>query len=394
MTKSATQITPAQVSIPKTSRLDDGSDPQSSKISEPSSETLTFKSPIRQRLRKWLFLLLPFAILVACYFYATGGVEVSTDNAYLQADKVAISTDVSGLVEVIEVKDNQTVTKGQVLFRLRDEPFKIALASALANLGIVHNQILTQQANYKQALTEIEQAQSELPFFEQAYQRQKELLSYSAVSRTSFDQARHGLDATLKKIEVAKSHANSVLAQLGGRANIPAEQQAAWLQAKAQVDEAKRNLENSVVRAPFAGIVTNVDSLQVGAYLQPPQSGMSLVAENSLWVVGQFKETELTFIRPGQSALIRVDTYPGTVWHGTVDSISPASGSSFSLLPAQNTTGNWVKVVQRIPVRIRIDDQVGKPTLRHGMSVQADIHVGQSRGLIGGLFVHRDNRDE
>ncbi|CAN7571618.1 HlyD family secretion protein [Pseudomonas umsongensis] len=348
----------------------------------------------RHRVRKTLFLLIPLALLAGGYLYATGGRVISTDNAYIQADKVAVSTDVSGLVDAIEVKDNQTVSRGQVLFRLNAEPFQIALASATANLGTVRNQILNQQASYSQALAEIDQAQSELPFFEQAFQRQEKLLAVNAVSRTTYDQARHDLDTTLKKIAVAKAQAKAVLAQLGGRLDIPVEQQPAWLQAKAQVDEAKRNLNNSVVRAPFDGIVTNVDSLQVGTYLQPPQSGISLVASNALWVAAQPKETELTHVRPGQPVEIRVDSYPGVIWHGSVESISPASGSSFSLLPAQNTTGNWVKVVQRIPVRIRIDDQVGKPPLRHGMSVEAEIDTGLSRGMAGGLFAHQETGHE
>jgi membrane fusion protein (multidrug efflux system) len=351
-------------------------------------------NPKRERMRKGLFLLLPLALLAGGYLYATGGRMISIDNAYVQADKVAVSTDVSGLVATVEVKDNQSVTRGQVLFRLRAEPFEIALASAMANLGAVRNQILNQQASYSQALAEIDQAQSELPFFQMAFQRQEKLLAVSAVSRTTYDQARHDLDTTLKKIAVAKAQAKTVLAQLGGRVDVPAEQQPAWLQAKAQVDEARRSLDNSVVRAPFDGIVTNVDSLQVGAYLQPPQSGMSLVASNAPWVAAQPKETELTHVRPGQPVEIRVDSYPGVVWHGSVESISPASGSSFSLLPAQNTTGNWVKVVQRIPIRIHIDDQIGKPPLRHGMSVEADIDTGRARGLPGGLFTHREASHE
>ena len=145
--------------------------------------------------------------------------------------------------------------------------------------------------------------------------------------------------------------------------------------------EAQRNLNNSVVRASFDGVVTNVDSLQVGSYLQPPQSGISLVSADHLWVAASPKETELTHMKPGQPVDIRVDSYPDVRWHGTVESISPASGSSFSLLPAQNTTGNWVKVVQRIPVRISIDDTANKPALRTGMSVQAEINTGSARGL-------------
>jgi membrane fusion protein (multidrug efflux system) len=337
--------------------------------------------PKRQRTRIALFALLPIALVVGGYLYVTGGQIVSTDNAYIQADHVAVSTDVSGLVASVDVKDNQRVIKGQVLFTLKPEPFEIALASARAQLGNVRNQILNLKASYAQALAEIDQAQIDLPYYQTSFQRQQTLISVSAVSKTNYDDARHSLDSTRQKIAVAKATAQKVLAQLGGRVDIPIEQQPTYLQAQAAVDEAQRNLTNSVVRAPFDGIVTNVDSLQVGSYLQPPQSGISLVSDENLWVAASPKETELTHMRPGQPVEISVDSYPGVEWHGTVESISPASGSSFSLLPAQNTTGNWVKVVQRIPVRISIDDAGQKPPLRTGMSVEARIDTGQARGM-------------
>ncbi|BCX68746.1 HlyD family secretion protein [Pseudomonas izuensis] len=337
--------------------------------------------PKRRRLRMALFALLPLALLVGGYLYVTGGQIISTDNAYIQADHVGVSTDVSGLVASVDVKDNQRVVKGQVLFTLKPEPFQIALASAQAQLGNVRNQILNLKANYNQALAEIDQAQIDLAYYQTSFQRQQTLLGVSAVSRTNYDDAKHALDSTRQKITVAKATAQMVLAQLGGHIETPVEQQSAYLQAQAAVDEARRNLNNSVVRASFDGIVTNVDSLQVGSYLQPPQSGISLVSADHLWVAASPKETELTHLQPGQPVEISVDSYPGVEWHGTVESISPASGSSFSLLPAQNTTGNWVKVVQRIPVRISIDDADEKPPLRTGMSVQAQIDTGSARGL-------------
>lgn len=337
--------------------------------------------PKRQRTRIALFTLLPIGLLVAGYLYVTGGQIISTDNAYIQADHVGVSTDVSGLVASIDVKDNQRVAQGQVLFTLKPEPFEIALASAKAQLGNVRNQILNLKANYNQALAEIDQAQIDLSYYQTSFQRQQTLLSVSAVSKTNYDDAKHALDSTRQKIAVAKGTAQMVLAQLGGNIDTPVEQQPTYLQALAAVDEAQRNLTNSVVRAPFDGIVTNVDSLQVGSYLQPPQSGISLVSDENLWVAASPKETELTNMKPGQPVDISVDSYPGVQWHGTVESISPASGSSFSLLPAQNTTGNWVKVVQRIPVRISIDDAGQKPPLRTGMSVEARINTGKARGL-------------
>ncbi|MDB6141366.1 MAG: hemolysin secretion protein [Pseudomonas sp.] len=381
---------------PKVSRLEGPSSTESRKPSQDQTGEIQVSAPParpqRQRVRTALFMLLPIALLVGGYLYVTGGQIISTDNAYIQADHVGVSTDVSGLVASVEVKDNQRVTQGQVLFTLRAEPFQIALASAKAQLGNVRNQILNLKASYNQALAEIDQAQIDLPYYQLSFQRQQTLISVSAVSKTNYDDAKHALDSTRQKITVAKATAQMVLAQLGGHYETPVEQQPTYLQAQAAVDEAQRNLTNSVVRASFDGIVTNVDSLQVGSYLQPPQSGISLVSADHLWIAASPKETELTHMKPGQPVDISVDSYPGVDWHGTVESISPASGSSFSLLPAQNTTGNWVKVVQRIPVRISIDDAGQKPPLRTGMSVEARINTGQARGLpdmFTGLFSNK-----
>ncbi|MFU2325067.1 HlyD family secretion protein [Pseudomonas sp. NFX98] len=337
--------------------------------------------PSRRKIRTGLFLLLPLALLGCAWLYVTGGQVISTDNAYIQADRVGVSTDVAGIVESVKVVDNQSVSKGQVLFRLRPEPFEIALQSAQAQLADVRNQIMNLKASYAQAQAEIAQAQSEIPYYQKNLARLEQLVSVSAVSKTLYDDARHNLDTSEQKVAVAKTQAQTILAQLGGHIDSPLQSQPAYLQAQSRIDEAARNLKNATVVAPFDGIVTNVDSLAPGAYLQPPQSGFNLVAKDRLWVSASPKETELTHMREGQPVEIRVDSYPGVIWHGRVESISPASGSSFALLPAQNTTGNWVKVVQRIPVRIRIDDTAGKPVLRHGMSVEAEIDTGLARGL-------------
>lgn len=357
--------------------------PQAHAPETPALESPEPASPgtTRQRRRIGLFLLAPLAVVGVAAWYVLGGQVVSTDNAYIQAERVGVSTDVAGIVAAIEVSDNQVVTKGQVLFRLKPEPFEIALASARAQLESARNQILFLKASYNQSLAETAQAEADLPYYQTNLQRLEKLVSVAAVSKTLYDDARQDLNNTRQKVSVAKAQAAAALAQLGGRLDAPIEQHPSYLQALAAVNEAERNLHNSVVTAPFAGVVTNVDALQVGAYLQPPQSGFSLVSSEHLWVAASPKETELTNAHVGQGVTIEVDTYPGVTWHGTLESISPASSSSFSLLPAQNTTGNWVKVVQRIPVRIRIDDAAGKPPLRHGMSAVLDIDTGAARGL-------------
>ncbi len=335
----------------------------------------------RRLLRPLLFALLPVALAVGGYDYVTGGQVMSTDNAYVQARSLGVSTDVSGTVAAIEVRDNQRVEKGQVLFRLKPDAFRIALEGAQAQLGTVRNQVLTLQASYRQSLSQIAQARADLPFYQGTFKRQQDLLSNNYASKAAYDQAEHDVTSTQQRVAVAESQARSMLAQLGNDADQPVEMNPFYLQAQSAVDNARRDLDDTVVRAPFAGVVTNVDALQVGGYLKSSQAGFSLISDREIWVEASPKETELTYVTPGQTATVTVDTYPNVAWRGTVESISPASGSSFSLLPAQNTTGNWVKVVQRIPMRVRIDFDPAKPPLRVGMSAVVEVETGHARGL-------------
>jgi len=351
---------------------------------KPASVTVAPPAPVKPRrslTRPILFALLPVALVAGGYYYVIGGQVMTTDNAYIQAQSLGVSTDVSGTVQEIDVHDNQAVKKGDVLFRLRPASFETALAGARAQLGTVRNQVLTLQASYQQSLASIDQAEADIPYYESAFQRQQDLLKTSTASKATFDSAQHDLVAARQKVTVAKAQAQAMLAQLGGDASQPVEQNPFYLQAQSAVDDAQRNLNDSIVKAPFDGIVTNVDALQVGKYLPASQPAFSLVSSTDIWIAAEPKETELTYVRPGQKATISIDGYPGEVWHGTVGSISPASSSSFSLLPAQNTSGNWVKVVQRIPMRVTIDDPDGKPPLRGGMSAVVGIDTGHARGL-------------
>jgi membrane fusion protein (multidrug efflux system) len=347
-----------------------------------SVTALPVTRPPRRRLaRPLLFALLPVALIAGGYLYVTGGQIMSTDNAYVRAEMVGVSTDVAGTVIAIDVHDNEAVKKGQVLYRLRPDAFQYALDGAKAQLGTVHDQIKTLYASYKMALTQIDQAEADLPYFQVTFDRQQNLLATGAGTKAAFDTAQHNLEATRQKIQVAKAQADAALAQMGGDPNQKVEDNPFYLQSKSLVDQAQRDLNDTIVRAPFDGVVTNVSAIQVGSYLQTSQQAFSLVSSTNIWVEASPKETELTNVRTGQAATVTVDTYPGIEWKGTVESISPASGSSFSMLPAQNTTGNWVKVVQRIPMRILIENIAGKPPLRVGMSVTADVDTGRPRGL-------------
>jgi membrane fusion protein, multidrug efflux system len=340
------------------------------------------KTPRRRWVRWALFALLPLALIAGGYWYVTGGRVVSTDNAYVEADKVGISTDVSGIVKEIDVGNNQHVEGGQVLFRLDDLPFRFALERAVAQVGIVRNDLNALKANYGDMQAQIKQAQDDIEYYDREFHRQQDLASKLIASQQTFDAARRNLQNAQHKLASLNQQLAAIAANLNGDPNIPVEQHPRYLAAVAQQDEAARQLDHTVVKAPFAGIVTNVPAIAPGKYLQASMAAFYLVATDYIWVDANPKETQLTHVRPGQPVTVTVDTYPDLEWHGTVESISPAAAQEFSLLPAQNTSGNWVKVVQRIPMRIRLDtSDKSRPPLRAGMSVEVDVDTGHQRGL-------------
>jgi membrane fusion protein (multidrug efflux system) len=346
----------------------------------PADDTKGFD---RKRVTRWaLFGLLPVALIAGGYFYFTGGKIMSTDDAYVDADKVGISTDVAGLVQDVEVRDNQHVTAGQILYRLDPRQFQIALDSAKANLAQTALSVDAMKQDYKHMLSDAAAQQAQVDLDQSNYNRENMLLHSGTVSQAVYDQAQYTLLNDKSKLESLRQQAATQLARLGGDADIPTPQHPQYLQAQSQVEEAQRQLDHTVIKAPFAGTVTNVPSIAPGKYLAASTTAFYLVDTDHLWVSANPKETELTYVKPGQPVTVTVDTYPDAVWHGTVQSISPAASQEFSLLPAQNTSGNWVKVVQRVPMRVRVDTSDQKlPPLRAGMSVEVDVDTGHARGL-------------
>jgi membrane fusion protein (multidrug efflux system) len=333
-------------------------------------------------LRRVLLTAGPVLVLAGALFvYATGGRYISTDDAYVHAGKLTVATDVSGIVANVAVKESQQVDKGQVLFTLDQEPFQIALAGARANLGTVRNQLTTLQATYRQKQAQIAQAKTDVAFFETTFQRQQDLLKRGVASQAAFDQVRRDLDSARERATMAQNDAQATLAQLGGNAEAPIEENANYLAAKAQVDKAQRDLRRTTVLAPIPGIVTNVDALQVGEYLPAAQPAFSLVSSADVWVEANPKESDLTYLKPGAPAVVTIDAYPGREWQATVTSLRPATGTEFSVLPAQNATGNWVKVVQRVPIRLTVQMPADAPPLRTGMSATVEIDTGHRRAL-------------
>jgi membrane fusion protein (multidrug efflux system) len=347
----------------------------------------------RQRVRGGLFALLPIVLVLGGYFYVTGGQVMSTDDAYVQAERVGISTDVSGIVQDVDVKDNQRVEAGQLLYRLDPRQFQIALDNAKANLAQIALSIDAMKQDYKRMLSDVAAQQAQVDLDQTNFDRNAKLLKTATVSQAVFDQTRYRLDNDKSKLAALQQQAMVQLAKLGGNPDIAVTDHPQYRQAQAQVDEAQRQLDHTAVKAPFAGIVTNVPAIAPGKYLAASTTAFFLVDTDHVWIDATPKETELTYVRPGQPVTVTVDTYADVGWHGVVESVSPAAAQEFQLLPAQNTSGNWVNVVQRVPMRVRLDATDKKlPPLRAGMSVEVDVDTGHARGFpsfLRSLFGHR-----
>jgi membrane fusion protein (multidrug efflux system) len=319
-------------------------------------------------------------VVVAVGFYwLTGGRVVSIDDAYVRAAKEVISTDVSGIVAAVPVHEGQRVKKGDVLLQLDRRPFEIAVAGATASRDGMVSTLNGMKLDYKRMLREVDVKQAQLQSDQANFDRFAGLIKSGGVTRADYDNARFRLMADREAVEALKVTAAVQLARLGGDPDADVRTMNDYLQAQARVDEAQRQLDHSVIHAPFSGMVTQVETVQPGMYLAAATAAFGLVSTENVWVEANPKETELTHVKRGDPVDVTVDTYPGRTWKGEVEAIAPNSGSEFSVLPAQNTSGNWVKVVQRIPVRIKVEHKDGDPELRAGMSVVTDIDTGHTR---------------
>ncbi|HUI59886.1 MAG TPA: HlyD family secretion protein, partial [Steroidobacteraceae bacterium] len=315
----------------------------------------------------------------------TGGRFVSTDDAYVQAKKLNVTTDVSGLVQTVDVREGQHVKKGQVLFTLDPRPFRIALANAKAQLAQQALTVDSMKEDYRRMLSDVAAQKAQVDLDQRNYDRYAGLMKAGAIAPATYDQAKLTLATAQQQLRSLQQTADTQLAKLSGNPDIPAADHPQVEQVQAQVNEAQRQLNHATVRAPFDGIVTEVDSLQPGTLVISALSSFSttsavgLVATQDAWVEAQMKETDLTNVRNNQPVSFTLDTYPGVTCSGHVDSISPGTGAAFSVLPAENASGNWVKVVQRVPTRISIDNCPGNPPLRAGMSAVVKIDTGHRR---------------
>jgi membrane fusion protein, multidrug efflux system len=335
--------------------------------------------PLRQRLRLPLMLAGPIVVLIAAsWWYLTSGRYVSTDDAYVQAARTMVSTDISGRVVAIAVHDNQRVTEGQVLFQLDERPYHIAVEDAKAQLAAARLQVEALKATYRQKVADAGGAEETLAYQQREFERQRQLASSGVASRAVFDQVQNAMAVARQRVASTQSDIANILAQLGGNPDIPVDQHPSVQRAQAALDKAGLDLSYTTVRAHENGIVTKVEQLQVGSYVTASTPVFSVVSDR-IWIEANFKETELTNMRPGQSATVEIDTYPGVEFAAKVVSLSPGTGLTFSLLPPENATGNWVKVVQRLPVRLALEKYDPDLLLHAGLSVSVDVDTQHRR---------------
>lgn len=334
------------------------------------------EAPTKRRgwLRPLLMFGLPLLIAaVAGYFYLTSGRYITTDNAYVRQDVISISPDVSGRIVVVNVKENQRVKAGDILFRIDPEPYRIALAQADADLAAARVQVATMATDSGSAAADIQSARAELTLAQATFQRQSELMKRGFTTRASYDAAVQDVAAARAKIAAGEADAARARQQVGSGGG--SGQPAAIQVAQAKRAQAALNLERTTVKAPSDGVVSQTSRLQVGNITPSGVPALSLVVSDQAWVEANFKETDLDHMRVGQSAELEFDAYPGLKVHGRVQSIGAGTGSEFSVLPAQNANGNWVKVTQRVPVRIAIDGTPPRPMIA-GLSTDVSIDTG------------------
>jgi membrane fusion protein, multidrug efflux system len=339
----------------------------------------------RKGLRAVLLVGVPIlAGLAALYFYAAGGRHIETDNAYVKAHIIAVSAEVAGRVVEVGVRDNQPVATGALLFRIDAAPFEVAIAKADAQMAVVRTDLASLRADYRVALAEAREAEERIDFTTRQLDRQRQLKERGMGREDTFDEARHNLDVARARLAAVQERAARVLASLSGDPNLPPDRHPRFLEAQAARNAAQLDLAHTRVTAAAAGVVSNM-KLQVGEFVTRGVPVFSVIESRDTWVEANFKETQLAGVRVGQPARIVADAYPGVEWTARVSTIAPATGAEFALLPPQNATGNWVKVVQRVPVLLAIEQAPGQPPLRAGMTVTVSVDTGHRRGLPGFL---------
>ena len=336
-----------------------------------------------QRLR-WPIMIgvVVLALLIGLVVYLTGGRYESTDDSSIQGARVNVAASISGRVVEVLVKDNQMVHQGDVLFRLDGRPYQTAYAQANAALAASRAQVESMKATYRQRQADVKAAQDSLSYLQGEATRQKALVAAGTATGSQAAAAADQAVQAQQKLADAQQQAAAALASLGGSADAPTDKHPTVMQAAAQLASAGLNQSYIDVLAPQDGVVTKVDQLQVGDYINAGSPVFALVSTH-VWIEAEFKENQLEYMRPGQTAKVKIDAYPDTKFDAKVQAISPGTGSSFSLLPPENATGNWVKVTQRVPVRLEFTPRPDVP-LEAGLSASVTVDTTHHRHLFGG----------
>jgi membrane fusion protein (multidrug efflux system) len=358
--------------------------PESRTSPEAKAETSSAKGLFarigRKRLRTILLVGLPALVLIiGLGIYLSGGRYISTDNAYVGAQKVLITPDISGKIINVAIREGQHVNPGDELFSLDREPFALALAQAKAKLDTARSDFDKLKSNLKSLNTLADLADKNVDLKQRDVDRKTKLVSSQAGSQADLDTAMAAVVTAKLQAEFAVQQRDTTLNQLLGNPDLPLEKFPEYAQAKAALDNAQRDFDHTIVRAPMSGTATQVDNIQLGRFVAAGTPVLSVIDDQAPWVDANPKETDITYLRVGQKATIDVDSFPDRTFTGTVVSVSPGTGAQFSILPPQNATGNWVKVVQRVPVRIAFDKSDDTKLLRSGMSVNVEIDTGHSR---------------
>jgi membrane fusion protein, multidrug efflux system len=337
---------------------------------------------LRDRLRLILLVIVPLLALVAgLAFYLTGGRTISTDNAYVGARKVLVTPDISGKVASVRVKEGERVAAGDVLFDIDPTPFRLAQSQAQSKLDSVRTDFNNMKSNLKSLDRLVELAQQNVALKQRDVERKTTLVARNSGSQADLDNSLSATVTAQLQAQLAAQQQATTLNALLGKPDLPIEQYPPYQQAKAVLEQAERDLDHTTLKAPIGGTATQVDNIQLGRFVTAGTPILSVIDDGAPWVDANPKETDLTYLRVGQKVAIDVDAFPDHVFRGTVSSISPGTGAQFAILPPQNAVGNWVKVVQRVPVRIAFDAGQDVDLLRAGMSVTVDIDTGRRRSL-------------
>jgi len=362
---------------------------QKAAASAPAPAAAPQKRGFRRYRRTLLLVVLPIiAVVAGLVFYLNGGRYVTTDDAYVGAQKVLITPDISGKIVNIVVKEGQQVKQGDELFEIDPVPYRLAVDQAKAALAQAHTSYDNLVANIKIYDQMLDLANRGVDLKQKDVERKQTLVKSNFGSQLDLDNAANAYVTAAAQAQFIKQQISNAKTQLLGNPDLPMEQFPPYVQAKAKLDEAQRDLDHTVLRAPIAGIATQVDQIQLGRFVAAGTPVFSVIDVANPWVDANLKESDFTYVAVGQKVELDVDAFPNHAFKGTIGSLSPGTGAQFAILPPQNATGNFVKVVQRVPVRIYFDkNDPFLAKLKAGMSVNVSIDTGHQRTLAGLLGI-------